>query len=91
MGTDNETILAAVAAALQAANAWRGSDHYEPADLVLSVRFDGELAAPTVAGWQATLGHLHVSGAAMPLVALEMLRETFTNRDARERGAGSRR
>jgi hypothetical protein len=37
-----------------------------------------------VAGWQAELGNLEVSGAATPQIALKMLRDVFVNLTASE-------
>jgi hypothetical protein len=77
---DERAILAMVKHALDAANAWKGEGWYEPTDLRLALRFgDLEAGEPTIAGWEATLGDLTISGANTPLVALEMLRDTFAN------------
>lgn len=71
--------------ALEAANAWRGERWYEPADLELTVRFGGD-EAPAVAGWQARLGNVEVSGANTAVIALEMVRDVFAH-SAASRGA----
>lgn len=70
-------ILAMVSEALCAADAWRGEDWYDPADLELTLRFGGLAQEPHIAGWQARLGDLTISGASTPAIALEMLRDAF--------------
>ncbi|MCA9604063.1 MAG: hypothetical protein KC619_00590 [Myxococcales bacterium] len=75
---DTQHILRAVEAALDAANAWRGERWYEPADVELALRFGGDVT-PAVAGWQARLGDVEVWGAATAVIALETLRDVFTN------------
>ncbi|HJL18505.1 MAG TPA: hypothetical protein RMH99_22790, partial [Sandaracinaceae bacterium LLY-WYZ-13_1] len=85
-----EAIQRAAAQALRAANEWRGERWYEPPDLELTLRFGGPEPAPTVAGWQAELGNLEVSGAATPQIALELLRDVFLNLTANERRGGRR-
>lgn len=78
---DPQQILRAVAAAIDAANAWRGERWYEPADVDLRLRFGG-LEAPTLAGWQARLGDVEVDGASTPVIALEMVRDVYRNATA---------
>jgi hypothetical protein len=80
----------AAAEAPRAANEWRGERWYEPADLELTLRFDGPEPALTVAGWQAELGSLEVSGAATPQIALELLRDVCVDPSADERRGGRR-
>lgn len=84
MGHDEtKTIERAAAEVLEAANRWRGERWYEPADLELTLRFGGP-ERPTVAGWQARLGPLEVSGSATAAHALEMLRDVFVSAAARD-------
>jgi len=85
-----EEITGAAAEALRAANEWRGERWYEPADLEVTLRFGGQTPTPAVAGWQARLGNVDVSGADTPVVALEMIRDIFANL-ATGHGRGGRR
>ena len=79
--TETDEIGRATAAALEAANAWRGERWYEPADIELTLRFGGE-RAPVVAEWEARLGNVEVVGAATAVIALEMVRDVFRNTTA---------
>ncbi|GAB5547009.1 MAG: hypothetical protein RLO52_19430 [Sandaracinaceae bacterium] len=79
--TDRDEIGQAAAAALEAANAWRGERWYEPADLELTLRFGG-VRTPVVAGWEARLGNVEVAGANTAVIALEMVRDVFRNTTA---------
>lgn len=72
-------ILRTIAEALEAADGCHGEGWYEPADLQLTLRFGGLADTPHVAGWEATLGELTISGANTPLIALEMLRDACAN------------
>ncbi len=76
--SDNETteIERAAAAALAAANAWRGERWYEPADVALTLRLTGD-RAPRVAGWEARLGGVEVAGAASAEIALDAVGDVF--------------
>ena len=76
--TETDEIGRATAAALEAANAWRGERWYEPADIELTLRFGGE-RTPVVAGWEARLGNVEVAGASTAVIALEMVRDVFRN------------
>lgn len=76
--SEKESIQRAATEALTAANAWRGERWYEPADLELTLRFGGD-ETPAVAGWQAQLGDVQVSGANTAVIALEMVRDVFAS------------
>ncbi|MCA9608157.1 MAG: hypothetical protein KC619_21255 [Myxococcales bacterium] len=82
--TDNDEIGRAAAAALEAANTWRGERWFEAADIQLVLELNGG-QAPVVTGWTARLGNVEIAGAATAVIALEMLRDVFRNTTASRR------
>lgn len=82
--TERDEIGQAAAAALAAANAWRGERWHEAEDIQLVLELGGD-PVPIVTGWEARLRNVEVAGAATAVIALEMVRDVFRNTSASRR------